>query len=61
MLFGGSEPNNKKAIRAYEKNGFTIVASVVTEIGNRFVMDDYMDTSSRQESKSKAIDVYCAS
>jgi ribosomal protein S18 acetylase RimI-like enzyme len=34
--------NNKRAIRAYEKNGFTITASVVTDIGCGFVMDDYI-------------------
>jgi ribosomal protein S18 acetylase RimI-like enzyme len=34
--------NNKRAIRAYEKNGFAITASVVTDIGQGFVMDDYI-------------------
>jgi len=34
--------NNKTAIRAYEKNGFVITDSVVTDIGNGFVMDDYV-------------------
>ena len=34
--------NNKIAIRAYEKNGFVISDSVVTDIGNGFVMDDYI-------------------
>ncbi len=34
--------NNKTAIRAYEKNGFAITASVVTDIGQGFVMDDYI-------------------
>jgi ribosomal protein S18 acetylase RimI-like enzyme len=34
--------NNKTAIRAYEKNGFVITASVVTDIGQGFVMDDYI-------------------
>jgi len=34
--------NNKRAIRAYEKNGFVIVSSVVTDIGGGFVMDDYV-------------------
>ncbi|HEX8948870.1 MAG TPA: GNAT family N-acetyltransferase [Dissulfurispiraceae bacterium] len=34
--------NNKRAIRAYEKNGFSITASVVTDIGHGFVMDDYV-------------------
>ena len=34
--------NNKIAIRAYEKNGFAITDSVVTAIGQGFVMDDYI-------------------
>ena len=34
--------NNARAIRAYEKNGFGITASVVTDIGQGFVMDDYI-------------------
>jgi ribosomal protein S18 acetylase RimI-like enzyme len=33
---------NKRAIRAYEKNGFSIAESVVTDIGNGFVMDDHI-------------------
>jgi len=36
--------NNKRAIRAYEKNGFAVTASVVTDIGGGFVMDDYVMT-----------------
>lgn len=34
--------NNKTAIRSYEKNGFVITASVVTDIGQGFSMDDYI-------------------
>ena len=34
--------NNKIAIQAYEKNGFAITDSVVTDIGQGFVMDDYI-------------------
>lgn len=34
--------NNQIAIRAYQKNGFAITASVVTDIGQGFVMDDYI-------------------
>ena len=34
--------NNLQAIRAYEKNGFAIREAVVVEIGNGFVMDDYV-------------------
>jgi RimJ/RimL family protein N-acetyltransferase len=34
--------NNKMAIRAYEKNGFTITDAVIADIGNGFVMDDYI-------------------
>ena len=33
---------NAKAIAAYQRNGFVIVDSVVTDIGNGFVMDDYI-------------------
>ena len=33
---------NAKAIAAYQRNGFRIVESVVTDIGNGFVMDDYI-------------------
>jgi ribosomal protein S18 acetylase RimI-like enzyme len=33
---------NTKAIAAYQRNGFTIVESVVNDIGNGFVMDDYV-------------------
>ena len=33
---------NAKAIAAYQKNGFVIADSVVTDIGNEFVMDDYI-------------------
>jgi ribosomal protein S18 acetylase RimI-like enzyme len=41
-VFLTANKNNKAAIRAYEKNGFTITASVVTDIGQGFVMDDYI-------------------
>ncbi|NNE02981.1 MAG: GNAT family N-acetyltransferase [Eudoraea sp.] len=34
--------NNSNAIKAYEKIGFTKIDSVVTPIGNNFVMDDYV-------------------
>jgi len=33
---------NAKAIAAYRRNGFVIADSVVTDIGNGFVMDDYI-------------------
>jgi ribosomal protein S18 acetylase RimI-like enzyme len=36
--------NNHKAIRAYERAGFTIAESVRTEIGDGYVMDDYRMT-----------------
>ncbi|MDA8084355.1 MAG: GNAT family N-acetyltransferase [Nitrospiraceae bacterium] len=36
--------HNKRAVRAYEKNGFLITDSVVTAIGGGFVMDDYIMT-----------------
>jgi|SRR5208337_423041 len=34
--------SNARAIRAYEKNGFAVTDSVVKDIGNGFVMDDYV-------------------
>jgi ribosomal protein S18 acetylase RimI-like enzyme len=34
--------SNVQAIRAYEKNGFAVRESVVVDIGNGFVMDDYI-------------------
>ena len=33
---------NTKAIATYQRNGFVITESVVTDIGNGFVMDDYI-------------------
>jgi GNAT superfamily N-acetyltransferase len=33
---------NAKAIAAYQRNGFVIVESVVTDIGGGFVMDDFI-------------------
>ena len=33
---------NAKAITAYQRNGFVIAESVVTDIGGGFVMDDYV-------------------
>jgi ribosomal protein S18 acetylase RimI-like enzyme len=37
---------NRRAVRAYEKCGFKITSSVVTDIGGGFVMDDYIMTRS---------------
>jgi ribosomal protein S18 acetylase RimI-like enzyme len=34
--------NNINSIKAYQKMGFIIVESIVIEIGNGFVMDDYV-------------------
>ena len=33
---------NARAITAYKRNGFVVAESVVTDIGNGFVMDDYV-------------------
>lgn len=33
---------NTKAIAAYQRNGFAIVEAVVTDLGQGFVMDDYV-------------------
>jgi diamine N-acetyltransferase len=35
---------NAKAIAAYQRNGFVITDSIVTDIGRGFVMDDYVMT-----------------
>jgi diamine N-acetyltransferase len=41
--------NNVNAIKAYEKMGFRNVGSIVQDIGNDFVMDDYiMEKTVRQ-------------
>jgi diamine N-acetyltransferase len=34
--------NNTQAIHAYERNGFAVREAVVNDIGNGFVMDDYV-------------------
>ena len=34
--------NNTHAVRAYEKHGFAVRAAVVVDIGDGFVMDDYV-------------------
>lgn len=34
--------NNSKAIASYQRNGYRIIESVVNDIGNGFVMDDYV-------------------
>jgi len=33
---------NTKAVAAYQRNGFTVADSVITDFGNGFVMDDYI-------------------
>ncbi len=33
---------NVKAIAAYQRNGFTVAESVITDFGHGFVMDDYI-------------------
>ena len=41
-LFLTVNKENKKAIKAYEKSGFTKDKETVFDIGNGFVMDDYV-------------------
>jgi GNAT superfamily N-acetyltransferase len=36
--------NNTKAIRAYERSGWRVTKEVVVDIGNGFVMDDFVMT-----------------
>jgi GNAT superfamily N-acetyltransferase len=33
---------NSKAIAAYQRNGFSVMDSIVVDIGNGFVMDDFL-------------------
>ena len=33
---------NVRAIKAYQRNGFVIAESVITDIGGGYVMDDYV-------------------
>jgi GNAT superfamily N-acetyltransferase len=41
-LILGVNKRNARAIAAYQRNGFRVVESVVTDIGGGFVMDDYV-------------------
>ncbi len=34
--------HNTKAVAAYQRNGFTVAESVITDFGHGFVMDDYI-------------------
>jgi GNAT superfamily N-acetyltransferase len=34
--------HNTKAVAAYQRNGFTVAESVITDFGEGFVMDDYI-------------------
>lgn len=34
--------HNTKAVAAYQRNGFVVVESVITDFGHGFVMDDYI-------------------
>lgn len=34
--------HNTKAVAAYQRNGFVVVESVITDFGSGFVMDDYL-------------------
>ena len=38
----GVNKRNAKAIQAYRRNGFTVREEFVLDIGNGFVMDDYL-------------------
>jgi GNAT superfamily N-acetyltransferase len=42
QLIQNVNKRNTKAIRAYERNGFQVLDSVVADIGGGFVMDDYV-------------------
>lgn len=43
-LFLTVNKQNTKAIAAYQRNSFVITESIVTDIGNGFVMDDFVMT-----------------
>ena len=34
--------HNTKAVAAYQRNGFVVTKSVITDFGSGFVMDDYL-------------------
>lgn len=40
---------NRRAIRCYERNGYTKIQSIVIPIGNGFVMDDYIFSKTGDE------------
>jgi ribosomal protein S18 acetylase RimI-like enzyme len=42
MLILNVNKHNAQAIRAYERNGFSVREAVVVDIGGGFVMDDYV-------------------
>lgn len=48
--------HNAKAVAAYQRNGFTIAESVVTDFGNGFVMDDYIMAKNLPPESAKAGD-----
>jgi ribosomal protein S18 acetylase RimI-like enzyme len=41
-LFLAVNKHNPKAVAAYQRNGFRVTESVVTDFGGGFVMDDYL-------------------
>jgi RimJ/RimL family protein N-acetyltransferase len=45
--------NNVNSIKAYEKIGFKNVGSVIQDIGNGFVMDDYKMEKTLQQAEGK--------
>ncbi len=51
LVFLTVNKGNARAIKAYEKNGFAVTDSVVTDVGNGFVMDDYIMSCFRVKSR----------
>ena len=47
--------NNVNSIKAYEKIGFKNTGSVVQDIGNGFVMDDYIMEKTLQQAEEKPL------
>jgi len=46
--------NNRAAIKAYEKFGFTNLGSIIQEIGGGFIMDDYKMEKTVRQNQSAA-------
>ena len=41
-LFLAGNKRNTKAVAAYQRNGCTVIDSVITDFGSGYMMDDYI-------------------